>query len=76
MGKHGKPFHHPNIMGAESKPYVATLLRVAGDLVAFALQLGNALLELREGRADVGQLDDVGLACVQRDLDQRTGGCP
>ena len=32
-----------------------------GDLVALALELSDALLQLRNGRADVRQLDDVGL---------------
>ena len=40
------------------------LVGVVGKGVALALQLGDGRLELREGGADVGQLDDVGLGPV------------
>jgi hypothetical protein len=36
-------------------------LREIGELVALGLQLGDGGLQLRDGGADVGQLDDVGL---------------
>ena len=49
-----------------ARPHVLLLRRrrlvgVVGDGDALGLQLGDGGLELRDGRGDVGQLDDVGL---------------
>jgi hypothetical protein len=52
----------------------AGLVRVVGDGVAIRLQLGDGGLQLRHGRADVGQLDDVGLGAGQlAQLGERVG---
>ncbi|MNV43355.1 hypothetical protein D3C71_1350660 [compost metagenome] len=48
---------------------VLGLVRVVGQGVALGLQLGDGGLELRDGRTDVGQLDDVGVG-LQRFLAQ------
>mmetsp|Transcript_56344 Transcript_56344/g.146889 ORF Transcript_56344/g.146889 Transcript_56344/m.146889 type:complete len:287 (+) Transcript_56344:1548-2408(+) len=42
------------------------LLRVVGHGEALRLELPNALLQLRDGRADVRQLDDVGLPALRQ----------
>ena len=51
------------------------VLRVVGDGVARGLQLGDRRLELRDRRADVRQLDDVGLGGggQRAELGQRVG---
>ena len=42
------------------------VVRVVGQVVALLLQLGDGRLELRDGGADVRQLDDVGLGRLRQ----------
>ena len=52
-------------------------LGIVGNCVTVGLELGDGFLQLRDGRADVGQLDDVGLGLERQraQLGEMSRGC-